>query len=128
MQPSGGRVEPLKRVVIRVSSGKKVKGEQVFEPDKPVSFIFGLGSQGLSPFEMALEGKRPGDVVMFDLTNEDRLHFFGHVLLYFMPDQGVLDSQFLRVVVEEIRDAHQREIIRELAEITEFGHGCSCCS
>jgi len=127
MQSNGVCVEPLKRVVIGVSGGTKAKGKQTFGPHRTVSFIFGLGSEGLTPFEMTIEGKRPGEVVVLDLDNEDKLQFFGHVLLWFMPDQGVLDSEVLRVVVKELKDVPQREIIRELAEITEFGHGCSCC-
>ena len=127
MNQSAEKVDYLKKVLLSVSGGKNAEEAENSEVHKNVSFIFGLGPEGLSPFEMELSGKVLGDEIILNLFDKDRVWFFGHTVIWFMPDTKILDSQVLKVVVEEVRGAPQKEIIRELAEIAEFGHGCSCC-
>ena len=126
-QARNDEIAHLKRVTLMVSGGSSKDAADASKVCKRISFIFGLGTDGLSPFEMELSGKGPGDVVYLDMLDKNPGQFFGHVFLWFMPDLALLESRVLKVVIEKVEEASQREVVKELAEISEYGHGCSCC-
>ena len=68
-----------------------------------------------------------GEDLILETKKLDMQTFLGHNLLWFLPDTKLLQYPRLRVEVKGIKQAGDREVIRAMAEITEFGHGCSCC-
>jgi len=122
------RIGFLKMVTIEAYGMEKPGGSCQEDSKRTISFVFGVGSTGLSPFEMSLSGKAVGEEVVAELGKANVREYLGHCLLWFLPDVSVLDFPYLGVRVKEVRDADNREVIRAMAEIAEFGHDCSCCS
>ncbi|MBW2023598.1 MAG: hypothetical protein JRI39_14255 [Deltaproteobacteria bacterium] len=126
-QANNDKVAYLKRVTLVVGGGSSRSEADISQMRKRISFIFGIGTDGLSPFEMELSGRAAGDVVYLDISGRNRREFFGHVLLWFMPEMEILESEVMKVLIERIEQPSQRDVVKELAEISEYSHGCSCC-
>lgn len=90
----------------------------------PYEFIFGIGNEGLSPFEFNLAGKGVGHEGEYHLKRAELNGLFQHltppVFLYDVPD-----SFTMKVRVVEIGEADQREVIKAMAEAS--GCGSHCC-
>ncbi|RLB40210.1 MAG: hypothetical protein DRH12_10405 [Deltaproteobacteria bacterium] len=121
------KIGHLKLVTIEVQALSDPQASPNDQPGRSISFIFGLGPGGLTPFEMKLWGKGVGEELVLETKKLDMQSFLGHNLLWFLPDTKLLQYPRLRVEVKGIKQAGDREVIRAMAEITEFGHGCSCC-
>ena len=49
-------VGPLKKVSVSVSAGKRPAGKEIMDAN-PLEFIFGLGKEGLTPWNATWRGK-----------------------------------------------------------------------
>lgn len=91
--------------------------------EAPFEFVFGIGTEGLSPFEIELSGKGLGYEREFNLTREEVGRLFHHLLpplfLYDMPEAFTL-----KVRVVGVTKADQREIIKAMAESSSCGSHC----
>lgn len=89
----------------------------------PFEFVFGIGPEGLSPFEFDLSGKGLGYEHEFTLNREELGAVFGHLLpplfLYDIPEVFTL-----KVRVVNITKADQREVIKAMAEASSCGSHC----
>jgi hypothetical protein len=91
--------------------------------EAPFELIFGIGSKGLSPFEMELSGKGLGYEVEFNLTREKLGGLFQHLLPPVCFDH-IPEVFTLKVRVVRIAQADQREIIKAMAEASSCGSHC----
>ena len=92
-----------------------------------INFIFGLGVDGMTPFEYKLVDKVEGDRVEFLLKKNDCFRFFGHLTPSFVHLVDSCDEVYLKATVEGITPAKNREIIKAMAEMTAHGEaGCDC--
>jgi hypothetical protein len=90
------------------------------------SFVFGIGTAGISSFERALEGAAVGDTIFLDLTPAGVTGVFGPLAHRFFAAAGPIpDESTLRVTVERIAPTAPREMIKALAE--NAACGCDCC-
>lgn len=108
---------PLKRVTVafKARDGAAARG--------PFSFIFGIGKNGLTPFERLLEGKPVGASVEMTLDGKTLFQWFDY-LTPTLPDLGDLTRPAaLDVTVENITVAGGREVIEAMAAMVE---GCAC--
>lgn len=109
---------------------KSANGEQSEIGD--MSFIHGLASTGLTPFEQRLEGLGPGGTMEYDLDIATAQHFFAHLWLEIYQMLGFQLPQVVIPVIFEIKKVGQpdaSEVVRQLARIG--GHGgcggsCGC--
>jgi hypothetical protein len=117
--------ESFKRVTVAftLASGPdqlKAVGKKVdFE------FIYGIGVEGLCPFEMQLGGRRVGDTVASRLDRNKAMDYFGHL---HPPIEVLLEKgEKLEVAatVRWIRAAQPHEIVGAMAAAV-GGHGCDC--
>jgi hypothetical protein len=117
-------IGPLKKISLLLKAGT--------DPDKtdlsaePISFefIFGAGSQGLSPFEFELAGKREGDNFTLPIRREELSGFFQHLLL---PSLAIPESTsvfFLKVKIVKVSEADPKEVIKAMAEAAACGDHC----
>ena len=96
------------------------------------SFLYGIASAGICPFESALYDKCPGDTLHFTVSEAEAPEFFSHLLgplqralaLHKMPERFTL-----QVEVSSVADADNREVVKALA--MSVGHGgcggsCDC--
>jgi hypothetical protein len=89
----------------------------------PFEFVFGVGSQGLSPLEMALEGCREGEERLVPIPDEGPEALFGHLHPPpLAPAKGA--ARGIRFVVERAEPAGEREVIRAMSEAAECGSDC----
>lgn len=95
-------------------------------PDADFTFVYGIGTGGLTPFEYLLADKREGDQVSFRLAKTEALHFFGHLLPLAAPIFARQEDAFFRVKIDRIQTAEPREIVQAMAESTAHGHGNGC--
>jgi hypothetical protein len=115
------------QVKVFQSGGKACKKRiRRFCTREPVScnIIYGIGMQGLSPFEFALAGKRAGDILNLHLRGEEIPTFFQHL---FIPQLAILEGMntfYLRVRVVDVSEPDEREIIKEMAEAASRSDSC----
>ena len=87
------------------------------------SFVFGVGSEGLSPLEMRLQGLAAGETVTVPVPAEGPALLFGH-LAFPAALGGAAAGGELRITVTGVAPAEQREIIQAMAEGAACGSDC----
>lgn len=121
-------VQPLKKLRLQLVAGSTPGAAPGGDPVM-VEFIYGIGSDGLSPFESALSGKKKGDILSLAVTSTGAHGYFGHCLGNFQQLLGlsIMPSMiYLTVKVDDIADADNREVVRSLAKSLSHGCGGSC--
>lgn len=90
-------------------------------------FIFGIGSQGISPFEKQIFGKRVGDELAILLAPQHGDHIFDHLTCNLKERPDLLGHPYLKISVQSIHKANSREVIKAMAEAAGgCGEGCDC--
>ncbi len=121
---------------------KKVRIYYMLNPDSnapdtpPVSgfreFIFGLGKEGLTPFESTLSGKMAGETVSISGKKKDLHTMFEHLTAIIDIFPSRLSNEFiLSVNIDDVAYASPREIVKELARLSACDHhhdGEGCCN
>ncbi len=121
---SGAKVEPLKKVTLSVEAGTTPDGVNLTPAPQSLEFVFGVGSDGLTPFEFALAGKSEGDEASLQLNPDEICTLPGNIFSPFfqMPPGGM--RLYVKATVVRVRTADNREVIRAMAGST--GCGCGC--
>ncbi len=118
-------------MTISIDTLKKVKLaillEEAPQKNPPVMFdmIYGLGSLGLSAFELSLAGKMIGEMVRLKVTTSQAEEFFGSFFSSIRIALGlhIIPAEMTFVIeVKDIQDAENKEVVKALA--TAGGHGC----
>lgn len=122
MKPEKQKIEPLIKVEMLVSAGKRPSGTELMEPE-PVGFIFGIGSSGLTPLERRIEGRRAGENLSIEINKSFIPEFFGHIFPFPLRLKIPLDPFYLNLKIISAHPAEAREVVRAMAEIT----ACSSC-
>lgn len=109
-------VAPLQKVTLALSA----QGVR-----RPFTFIVGVGTGGLSPFEYALLEKKPGDVVRMQIAGGESALTFEHLD---PPVEGLwVDGRLdLEAEVSAVEPAAPREIVQAMAASGGCGGGCGC--
>jgi hypothetical protein len=93
-----------------------------------MDFIFGAGSAGLTPFEVALNGVQVGEKISLRLTAKEMVSYLGHQHASLCQKLGLLlfpETLFLEVELSAISEPSAREVVQYLAKATSHG-GCGC--
>lgn len=121
-------VQPMKKLRLQISAastpGTAPGGDPV-----AVEFIYGVASDGLSPFERVLSGKNKGDILSLSVAAGGAQGYFGNILGNIQQLLGLTilpPTIYLTVEIEEILDAENREIVQALAKSLSHGCGGSC--
>jgi hypothetical protein len=105
----------LKKVKITLNGGGEAE------------FIFGIGPQGLTPFEYELSMHKVGDKFDLCITGGELKETFGHLVDMLPLPEYIEAGAVLRVTIESLQDAQPREVIRAMAELARCeDHCCSC--
>ena len=121
------KVENLKKITLTIQAGTSQDIMNLIPKYPEIEFIFGLGSQGMTPFEYKLVNKVEGDRVEFLLKKNDCFRFFGHLTPLMVNLVDNCDDVYLKATVEGTTPAKNREIIKAMAEMTAHGGaGCDC--
>ena len=126
MQEQNKKVSPLKKISMRYTGGSTQDINDLIGEPAPLEFIFGLGPDGLTPFEYALDGKVVGDKVQYRIERSRIIETFGHLLSEMGQMPAGAASFYLNIEITDIGEPGQRELIRALAATTECGGACGC--
>jgi hypothetical protein len=119
-------VDNLKKITLTIEAGTSVDRMDITARPQSVTFVYGLGTTGLTPFEYGLADKSRGDVVQVSIRPGELARTFGHLQPLF---ETVLDDTaevHLRVRIDNIIPAEGREIISAMAAAAECGCDCGC--
>ena len=120
------KIENLKKIRLFLAAGTS---RDVTDLDLPVSefeFIFGLGRDGMSPFEYDLAQKAVGDEIIVLLNSKTFHTYLMHLHLPIHRLFEDRDSFYLTIRVDAIEQADSREVIKTMAEMASHGNGCGC--
>ena len=121
------KVENLKKIAISIQAGTSQDAMNLTPKYPGLEFIFGLGSGGMTPFEYELVDKTEGQSVLIHLRKEAFHSFFEHLNPPLMDLFDVNDDIYLKVKVDTVRPAENREIIKAMADMAAHGEsGCDC--
>jgi hypothetical protein len=124
MKTAKQRIEPLIKVDLLVSAGKRPSGTEVMDPE-PVGFIFGIGKAGLTPLERKIEGRYADEQLSMEISKSAIPDFFGHIFPFPLRLKIALDPFYLNLKIVSVAPADAREVVRAMAEITACS-GCDC--
>lgn len=91
-------------------------------------FIFGIGTEGLTPFELTLNEMKIQEEVEIKLTANELEPFFGNLFIPFCKRIGlqlIPQTLCLLVTLQNYSDPSAREIVQAMAKSVGHGGGCS---
>jgi hypothetical protein len=119
------KIEILKEVTLSIQAGTSQDAMNLKPKYPKIEFIFGLGPKGMTPFEFELGDKAEGDSIVFHLKKEDVYSFFEHLNPPIMDLFEDRPDVYLKVTIEAVTSAENREIIKAVAAMAAHG-GCGC--
>jgi hypothetical protein len=121
-------VEPLQKISVTLRAGAAPDDMNLPLPRQGLTFICGIGTGGMTPFEYLLAGRRPGDEICFRVARPDMGQFFEHLVLAFSAPFKDRDEVHFQVRLTDIGPADGREVVRAMAELTAHAGsgGCDC--
>lgn len=109
-------IENLTKVSLSMGTGNQTSA-------MPFEFVYGTGTEGITPFEKALFGKTIGDEVRFDLAPGEFCSILGHLQLPFLNQTGIIEPVSLLATICRIDKATDLEVVKAMAA----GGSCSDC-
>ena len=92
-----------------------------------LTFLYGIGTGGLTAFEQRLHGKTPGETLKLRIDKNSLRMDFEHLGRQFLDATGAVPPFDLDIEVKAVRRATDLEVVQALARQTEssgFGSGC----
>lgn len=121
------KVENLKKITLSIQAGTSPDTLDLTPNYPEIEFIFGLGPEGMTPFEYKLADRAEGDSVLLHLKKEDFYSFFEHLNPPLMDLFDGRNEVYLKVNIEAVTPAENREIVKAMAAMaTHAGAGCDC--
>ena len=121
------KVENLKKITLSIQAGTSQDTMDISPKYPKIEFIFGLGLEGMTPFEYELADRSEGESVLLHLRKEDFYSFFEHLN---PPLTDLFDGKadvYLKVNINAVTPAENREIVKAMAAMTTHGGaGCDC--
>jgi hypothetical protein len=121
------KVGALKKVELTFEVGTARESSDVTGGPREFSFIFGIGTEGLSPFEFYLSNKHTGEKVSLEMDPVDIPATFQHIAIPLPQIPGTIRLVYFTFEIKSVAAADNREIIGAMAQISECGsHCCNC--
>ena len=126
MNEQDQKIKALKKVSLFLEVGSEAEEMDLTSKPLPFEMVVGLGTEGYTPFEFELLGKKAGDTVEVGIMGGNLVEMFGHLDVPLPEKARGLGSFFVRATVCQVKDAEQTEVVRAMAR-TVGGCGGSCC-
>ena len=121
------KVENLKKIILSIQAGTSQDTMDLFPKYPKVEFIFGLGLEGMTPFEYELADRSEGQSVLLHLKKEALYSFFEHLNPPLTDLFEGRDEVYLKVNIDAVTPAENREIVKAMAAMAGHGGaGCDC--
>lgn len=118
-------IQNLKKVTLAVKADSRAESV-------PFEFIYGVGSEGLCPFEVLLADRIMGETLRLDVSGIMAEETFGHLLVplrFALEFREVPLSFTLELEVTGVAEASNREVVQAMARSTQLsgcGGNCGC--
>ena len=125
------RIDNLKKITLSIQAGTS-KDIMDLTPKYPeLEFIFGLGPEGMTPFEYLLADRTEGESALLHLKKEDFHSFFERINPPLMDLFDGRDDVYLKVNINAVTPAENREVVKAMADMAAHGGvecdcGCGC--
>lgn len=127
MEDSNHKIAPLKKVTLGIETGRTRDRMDLTPAPIPFEFIFGVGVEGLTPFEKALDGKTRGMAVFFQIRSRESAEMFGHLRPPIDDFVHRAPVFYLKATIDRMAAAGDREVVSAMARATACGEGdCGC--
>jgi len=121
------KIENLKKITLSIQAGMSQNTMNLTPKYPKVEFIFGLGLEGMTPFEYELAGRTEGESILLHLKKEDFYSFFEHLNPPITDLFDGRDDVYLKVNIDVVTPAENREIVKAMADLAAHGGaGCDC--
>ena len=121
------KVENLKKIALSIQAGTLQDTMNLIPKYPNIGFIFGLGAEGMTPFEYELAEKVEGENILIHLRKEDFYCFFEHLNPPLMDLFDRREDVYLKVNIDAVTPAENREIVKAMAaKAAHGGAGCDC--
>jgi hypothetical protein len=127
-------IQLLKKVSLSLMAGSTPGTFNLTGSPVVLEFIYGVASDGLCPFESALNDKHEGDTLTLSVPIADAHEFFGHIFQSLCQEIGsqiMPETLYLQIKVAAVVDTDNREVVQSLAKAIAHGNcggscGCGC--
>jgi hypothetical protein len=120
-------VSPLKKVILKLAISSDAPAGGASRSEVDFSFVYGIGTQGLSAFEMALTGKHPGDRMHLHVNPVQMDDYFEHLRLPLLKALKTDPPFDLDLTIQEVSPVSERQLIKAMAQKSgDGGCGCGC--
>ena len=121
------KIENLKKIALSIQAGTSQYTMDLTPKYPEIEFIFGLGLEGMTPFEYELAGRTEGESILLHLKKEDFYSFFEHLNPPITDLFDGRDDVYLKVNIDVVTLAENREIVKAMADLAAHGGaGCDC--
>jgi hypothetical protein len=125
MTTSSQTIGPLTKVTLALDLNE-VRADGSPSETTDISFIYGLGAEGITPFEKALHGKSPQESVNLKVEAQQAHSLFGHLACDILAGTQVSPPFELKATVVSVEKAKDRDLVKAMAKSSQCGSGCDC--
>ena len=118
------RADMLKKITLSITPETKAAVPGMQPESLQYAFIYGIGPQGLAPFEYALAGKAVGDDICIDVNRSNLRETFQHLPIPLSEVPGDRLSASYRIKIIKISVADNREIVAAMARQSSCADCC----
>jgi hypothetical protein len=118
-------IAPLTKVSVKLKATPIANETRLPASEINFSFIYGIGTEGLTAFEKALHGMAPGEGFTISVPFMQMHNYFEHLqnpLMEAVPTDPPFE---LEIEVLNVAPVSDRELVHALASKSE-GSGCDC--
>lgn len=121
------KVENLKKITLSLQAGTSQDTMDLAPKYPEIEFIFGLGTEGMTPFEYELADRTEGESTLLHLKKKDFCSFFEHLNPPLVDLFDGRDDVYLKVKIDAVTPAGNREVVKAMAAMAAHGGaGCDC--
>jgi hypothetical protein len=124
MRENGQVVGPLMKISLTLEAGTRPDNTDLTAEPILFEFIFGVGAQGLSPFEFELANKKEGDGLSMHIRGEELSDLFQHLFIPSLARPESIRAFYLKVKIVKVSEADPKEVIKAMAEAAACGDDC----
>ena len=124
MEATTAKTDVLKKIILTLQAGTTPDSMNLIEEPYRFEFIFGVGGQGITPFEYELTNRIVGEEVLYEIKHEQTSAMFQHLQIPALNFPIHPGTFYLKAKIAEIHQAEPREIIRAMAVSANCGDGC----
>jgi hypothetical protein len=117
---------PLKKISIALLAGASMELKDCSSAPEQIEFIYGIGIEGLTPFECAIDGKMAGEEGVVEVHASNRNEFFGHLMGCASKFSIDADPFYLHFKIHSVSATTPREVVKAMAGDTGCGGNCDC--